>query len=560
MRKIKLPAVDKLQAAVARDFRGGLNTFDSPLNLNSKYLTDVRNLYPDSNGKLSVRYGTSPFADVEEDQATTAAIDEIIGMEYYAGALVVVGANGKIVTVDASGVVNLRWSTAIAALLPGAPAGWTNPITYTSFTQFAGQLIICNGVDKPVTMDELYAVTYVQDPVSGTNTNTPRAKYCTTHDGHLVLAVTPTDTYTVYVSGQGVTSFDPDASTNGANMDTSIYIDRGVPVITGLATYRDRLVVTYQEAILAIQFILPTSAPVEFDVTDIVSGYGAVSHKAITVIGDDMLVLDTSGVISIKRTALGTDFIPEPASSLINTDVQRALARFSNTQLTEHVFSVHDRIAHQIQFFIPVIDTVTATTQNDVFVYCYDKSQRFKAWTRYDAMPYRAACRTTEGRIFYGAGTSVRYYHNAYEPRYTDAGAIGQQNWDDGDAWDDGTGWEEGTADLPINFYMNMPWADFKQPLNNKMSKYVSTFSEGTGSYTVDMYIDEFTTPSLSMFFMQESGPHAASYEHRPPNNEQLYAWPQKFMRMRFRISGSTSSAFSIIAVGILYLTGSVRR
>lgn len=560
MRKIKLPSVDKLQAAVARDFRGGLNTFDSPLNLNSKYLIDVRNLYPDSNGKLSLRYGTSPFADVLEDQASTAAIDEIVGQEYYAGALVIVGANGNIVTVDAAGVVDLRWSTAIAALLPGAPAGWTDPITYASFTQFAGQLIICNGVDKPVTMDELYAVTYVQDPVSGTNTNTPRAKYCTTHDGHLVMAVTPTDTYTVYVSGQGVTSFDPDTGTNGANMDTSIYVDRGVPVITGLATYRDRLVVTYQETILAIKFILPTSAPVEFDVTDIVSGYGAVSHKAITVIGDDMLLLDTSGIISIKRTALGTDFIPEPASSLINTDVQVALARFSNTQLTEYVFSIHDRIAHQILFFIPVIDTVTATTQNEVFVYCYDKSQRFRAWTRYDAMPYRSACRTTEGRIFYGAGTTVRYYHNAYEPRYTDVGTIAEQNWDDGDAWDDGTGWEEAYPETPISFSMSMPWADFKQPLNVKYSKYLSTFSEGNGSYTVDMYVDEFPDPSLSMLFTQDGIPHGATYGNRPPNNEQLYAWPQKFIRMRFRISGSASEAFSLIAVGILYLTGSVRR
>ena len=558
MRKIKLPAVDKLQAAVARDFRGGLNTFDSPLNLNSKYVIDVRNLYPDSNGKLSLRYGTSPFADVLEDQAATAAIDEIVGMEYYAGAIVIVGVNGNIVTVDAAGVVDLRWSTAIAALLP-APA-WSTGLTYASFTQFAGQLIICNGVDKPVTMDELYAVTYVQDPVSGTNTNTPRAKYCTTHDGHLVMAVTPTDTYTVYVSGQGVTSFDPDAGTNGANMDTSIYIDRGVPVITGLATYRDRLVVTYQETILAIKFILPTSAPVEFDVTDIVSGYGAVSHKAITVIGDDMLLLDTSGVISIKRTALGTDFIPEPASSLINTDIQVALARFSNTQLTEYVFSIHDRIAHQILFFIPVVDAVTATTQNEVFVYCYDKSQRFRAWTRYADMPYRAACRTTEGRIFYGAGTAVRYYHNAYEPRYTDVGTIAQQNWDDGDAWDDGTGWEEVYTETPISFSMSMPWADFKQPLNVKYSKYLSTFSEGSGTYTVDMYVDEFPDPSLSMLFVQDSGPHGASYNHRPPNNEQLYAWPQKFIRMRFRISGSASEAFSLIAVGILYLTGSVRR
>lgn len=539
-----------LQTAVAKDFRGGLNTLDSPLNLSTKYLIGARNVYPDSNGRLRVRYGYSVFTD------TSAVLDEIIGTEYYAGAIIAVGANGKIVSVTADGVV-----TESVLATP-----WSTDLTYASFTQFAGQLIICNGVDKPVTMDETYAVDYVEDPGTSSNTNVPRAKYCTTHNGHLILAVTPDDTYTLYISSKGVTSFegDPGADVNAINVDTSIYVDRGVPIITGLSGYRDRLIVTFQETLLAMQLgaVDATTGQITVNITDSVANHGSISHKAIVSIGAEMLMPDGAGIASIKREILGTDFLPTRISSLINSDVQKALTRFSSNALSLYVFAIHDRLAQQVLFFIPKIDTVTSTTDNDVFVYCYDRTQKLSAWTRFDGLPFRSGHRTTDGRIFLAAGTTLYYYRNAYEPLYTDGVVYNDQDWDDGDPWDDGTGWVEPTlvTATPIEWSFDLPWTEFNQPLMVKATRFLHLTAEGESTINVGMYTDRFPNPLLSITFISTDTPFNSSVGFRPATNDHQYVWNASFIRMRLSLSGSANSTFSIVAIGVQYLTGSIRR
>ena len=563
VRNPKIPPVSKLDAVIARDFRGGLNTTDSELNLTSKYYVAGSNLYPDSNGRLHLRYGTTPFAETEEDEALAAALDNIIGMEYYAGAIIAVGANGVIVSVDASGAVTQIFNTTIAAALPGAPSGWSTGLQYASFTQFSGQLIICNGVDKPLSVDELYAVTYLQDPATGSNANVPRAKYCVTHNNHLILAVTPTDSYTIYIAGTGTTTFVGDPPPNNAsNVNLSTYVDRGVPIITGLSGYRDRLIVAFQEVLLAINITVPTTGNLVGTVTDAIADYGAIAHKTIVPLGDDILFMDAVGIYSIRRTTLSTDMTPTRVNSLIAADVQKSLAKLANTELADHVFAIHDRIAKHVLFFIPKTTEVLPNTQNDVFVYAYDKEQKWSAWTVFDAMPYRTACRSTEGRIFFSTGTSIRYYRNAYEAVYTDVGSYTPQMWDDGDAWDDGTGWIDTslvTAD-PIIWSLRLPYSDFKKPMHQKLSKYISLLTEGEATFTLSMYIDKFVTASLSMDFAATDIPVEASASVRPTDNTKLYAWPQKFTRMQLELTGEASKQFSLVAIGMLYLPGTIGR
>lgn len=563
MQADRITPVKALESVIARDFRGGLNTVDSELNLNSKYYVQVKNLYPDSNGRLHLRYGTSPFADVSVDDASDPAIDEVVGMEYYAGAIIVVGANGVVVSVDASGVVTQIFNTTIAAALPGAPAGWSTTLTYASFTQFAGQLIVCNGVDKPISIDETYTVTYLQDPATGSNANVPIAKYCTTHNNHLVLAVTPTDTYTVYIAGTGTTTFvgDPPPN-NAANIDLSTYVDRGVPIITGLTGYRDRLIVTFQEVVLAVSITVPTSGSLIPTVTDILQDHGSVSHKAIVPLGDNMLFMDAVGVATMRRSALSSDMSLQHVDGLIATEVQKSLARLSNSQIADYVYAIHDRIAKQVLFMIPKVDAITATTPNDIYVYCYDQAQKWSAWTMYDDMVYRAACRSTEGRIFFGAGTSIRYYHNAYEPQFTDVGDFVEQAWDDGDFWDDGTGWHDPSLmeASPIAFTLKLPNTDFKRPMHSKLSKYISMLTEGTATFTLSMYTDKFTTAPLTMDFTATDGAVPTSSSNRTVDHEQLYAWTQKFVRMQLVIDGVASNEFNIVAIGMLYLRAGIGR
>ena len=108
----RLRSGNSIRDAAAKDFSGGLNTTDSPLNMSSKYCTELRNLYPEPNGRLRVRYGTQLFATLPVDKV-------IVNMESYSGVLVCVTADGLVYTVTSAGVVTARTFT---------PA-WTGPIT-----------------------------------------------------------------------------------------------------------------------------------------------------------------------------------------------------------------------------------------------------------------------------------------------------------------------------------------------------------------------------------------------------------------------------------------------
>lgn len=556
----RLPSVEKLQVAEARQFKGGLNTFDTPLNLSSKYVIELENLYPDTNGRLRLRYGTSLFADL------TGSIDEVIGMEYFAASLVCVGKNGKIVRVEADGTVTQIWNTTIAAALPGAPAGWSTGLTHVNFTQFAGHLVICNGVDKPLDCDELFDIQYLQDAGSASNTNVPRARYCTTVGSYLVLARTPDDETTLFIGMKGTLGTfygDAGVDNDGVNFVTNTYIAHGSPAITGLAAFRGKLIVTFAEAILSVTVGLYDGTDHVPEVDDVIENNGAVSQRSIVPLGDDVLFLDTAGMSSVKRALITATLSPVRESTLIAVDMQQALAQLSFAELEQFVFAVHDRIAQHILFFIPDDDTVVpATTDNLVFVYCYDRSQSFRAWTRFTNMRYRCGARTTEGRIFFGSGTQLFYYHNQFEPLYNDYATSTEQWWEDRTWWGDTTGWLDTTnvTGQPIPFLMSTPWTDFKHTGRMKQSKYLALTMEGDADVTVKMYVDDFPIADMSMDFTMTVDPSGPNQATRPLNNAMSYAWPQKFEKMRITVEGEAENYIALIGIQVQYIVGSVRR
>lgn len=563
-RAFKVPGADGLHAAVAKNFRGGLNTFDTPLNLNTKYLIELRNLYPDTNGRLRLRFGTSLFGDL------SPYFTSIIASEYYAGVLIIVGSNGKIVALNAAGAPTLIWSTAIAATRSGSPAGWSTGLTFASFTQFSGQLVICNGVDKPLICNETFTVNYLADAGTGSNVNVPRARYCTTHNNYLVLAVTPDDTTTLFIGMRGTAGTflgDPGVDNDAIDFPTDTYINRGSPDINGLGSFRDRLVVGYGETILALQlgnYVSTKHVPL---IEDAITGYGCISHRCIQSIGDDVFFMDQAGVTSLARATLTQYLTPVRENVLISADMFNALSKFSLTQMSNSVFSLHDRSSQHILFFVPKSSTVTDTTDNEVFVYCFDKTQKLRAWTRFDNMAYRCGARSADGRIFLCSGSNVYYYHNLYEPNYNDYAVTGPQAWSDGTSWDDGTDWNDPAATPPttltgaaIPFAFSLPWSDMHATAHNKFCKYLLQDVEGDGAYTVEMFIDRLPLAELSMAFAATSEPEAVTLGVRPANNEGLYAWSTKFHRMRLRVSGSSNNFIAFVALGLMFQTGSMRR
>lgn len=552
-----------MRQAVARDFRGGWNTYDTPLNLNSKYITECRNVYSDSNGRIRLRFGTSLLANTE------AYLDEIVNMAYYLNKIVAFGKNGHAVTIDGAGTVVEIWSPAIAALLPGAPAGWSTGLTEVNYTLFNGSLVVCNGVDKPIVVNTSMAVSYLQDLGTGSNVNVPIALYCTTHNSYLVLAHTPSDTTTLFIGAKGTLgTFVGDPAPNDAvNFNTYSYVYRGLVDITGLSTFRDRLIVSYNETILSIelgQYNDATPAVHIPRVDDVIDNFGAVSQRCLVPVGDDLLFLDPIGINSIARAQVTGVLSPVRESELVATDIQQAVGAMSLTELQKNTFAVYDRRNNQLMFFVPKETPIDSDTDNNVFVYCFDKSRRYRAMAYYDNMAYRSACRSAESRIFLSRGALVYFYHNEAEPLHMDYSVEGGVTWDDGTTWDDGELWfdaGDGFVGAAIPYAWSTPYSDMQQPAAIKSSKYMMLLAEGAGLVTVDMYTDRFdAAPTLSVAMTQTTDPVSPTLAARPSNNGQVYAWPATFRRARIRVHGSASQALNFISVTLMYNRGSVRQ
>lgn len=140
-RRIRRQSV--LKTSIIREFDGGLNVIDNDLNLTTKYAKELKNMLRLADGSIGIRYGNKQFADLTGALGDTTVVNII----YFRQHIIAVGRNGRIAKVNGAGVAALIWDESIANALDGAPNGWgTTP--FCSFTQFKGELIIVNGIDR----------------------------------------------------------------------------------------------------------------------------------------------------------------------------------------------------------------------------------------------------------------------------------------------------------------------------------------------------------------------------------------------------------------------------
>ncbi len=583
-----------LKTSVIREFDGGLNVIDNDLNLSTKYAKELTNMLRLPDGSIGIRYGTKLFSDLS---SLFAEGSTIVNIAYFRQHLIIVASSGEIARVNGAGIATKIWDSTFASALFNSPSAW-GETPFCSFTQFKGELIIVNGIDKPLLVDSNLDVFYLQDLATLTNANTPTARYVSSHNQYVVMGGDPLEPALLHISNTGASgTWFGDSSTDAVQFDLGRYIPDGDIEMTGLTSYRDRLVVTFRNAIIimTLGYINDTGDHIP-NVNDVILQFGGNSHRSIQSIGDDVLMSDIVGVPQLERALFTGDITPKRASELVDPALQERLSRLSLNSMEDDIYSVYNKLEGQYILFVPS-DNVMAIERRG-FAYSFLRGQKIKAWSIIRDLNFTCSCRSEEGNVFF-AKDKMLFVYGSKQNRLS-ADYIGEQEtYSDDTVHTDHTGFtpvaDVASSGLPIRFAWELPWADFDKRMNLKKSRYLSIDSSGTANFTVEMYVDNIyldksdtgeeysdetlytddtghirdeplRIPTLSMEFRGGEGlGFGADFGNvfgggRVTSDERLYAWTAPFKIAKLRVSGESTKPLNIVSIGLAYSDGSIRR
>jgi hypothetical protein len=584
--------------ATIRDFSGGWNESDNDLNLDTKYAKKLENMHRALDGSQEVRPGTRLFAD------TSDYIDEIINIAYFNGFLVAVGQNGKVVKIDSIGSVSLIWDDNIASALAGSPSGWTTT-TFVSYTIFNGELILCNGQNKPLIVHNDMQCEFLKDLADDSNANTPVCRFVVTHNRYLIMSgsTVPGEEDRLFISNTDTSgTWVGDSAPNDAvNVDLGSRVPSGDPVIKGLGRFRDKLMVMFEDAVLPGTigtFVDDDHIPT---FTDAIESVGSLSHRVIATVGENMLFADQSGVGSSKRALFTGSVTSNRDSQLIDPAYRKHIGLLNSTlTLEDRTWAMWDNHSDNYMLFIPNTDKASSTTETRCFVYKRNEKLKIEAWADWRNWNFRSGCVSALKRVFLTEGSQVFIMGETHEGDeiYKDY-ELDQEMWDDDTPWSDYTGFnpvaDSTDSGIPIQFAWELPWSDNRQRWLVKNSRYINFDTVGDNRFLVEMFIDniyldrqdlgedwqedtlkwdddlgwdvDVLDPILSMEFEGGDAPGFGADEFgddfgggRPTRLESLYAWTAKYKLQKLRMSGDATKKLAFVSITLAYQTGSPRR
>jgi hypothetical protein len=587
-----------LRETTARTFNGGLDVADSELNLTSKYARELKNMLVGIDGSNEVRQGCRLFADISSESD-----HNILNYTYFAGYLIVMDENMDMYAVDSSANVTPIWNLAIATA--AGKSVWVSGMSVV-FDEIKGNLIVSDGVNKPLNITSALTVDYLADLATGSNINVPVSKITAKFMKHFVYAVD--SVINVSERDAAGTWFGDVGAVFVGEFDLASYCTTGDPDVIAMVPFKQYLMVYFKECVVPVQFTevaATASDPARLDITvnpeDIIANYGTVSPKSIQDIGDQVLALDIVGVSNISISKFTRALAPDRPSRLIDRLIQQAVGELNNHTLDVHTFALYDRRLAMYMLFLPN-DDHGLHTHTHGFGYRYIDSLKISAWSTYEGWNWACGTRSSEGRIFLSKYDSTQIFvlgDSIVDPIYADY--VGdQETFTDGTTYTDQTG-NGPVASLvgsgvPIKFAWELPRTDLKMRGVTKTLRYVTLDVEGDQTFTMQVFVDNFyaeqnsgETWSDDTLFTDDTGFIADEPTRTPALTSerigrdahgyglQLYGnspygggnntgvelntfMPTKFKTVKLRFEGETMGPLKFVAITMHYQTGNVYR
>lgn len=516
-----------------KDWRGGLRVVGSDQTLQSNYQVVAKNIYTNKDGKPVARFGFEEKANLPTNP---------VEITYYQNFILAFLDDGTIYKIDSSFTQTAIWNTTIAAALPGAPTAWS-ATNHVDFTEFDGELVVCNGVDKPILISTSLSVTYLQDLATGSNINTPIGKHVTTVDNYVVFANT-SDDKTIHIASKGTSGTyvgDP-APNDGISLNLGKYVGSGNTEIVGVSNFNNKLIVFFDLVFLVVQLGIYDGSVHVPDVVDVVQRAGMISHQSSYVADTDIVFMSRSGVYTARQATFSEQFEITPRSDNVSRDLLANLAELKDEG--EGSFMVVDELEQVMFFFVKDTSNV-----RHGYMMRYSADLKKISWSEVAGWDFSCGCSTLEKRVFFCEGTKLYQYGNDI---------FADENYYD----DDGT-------NIEVDF--ELPWLDMGSRAQKKRIGRILADTEGTAEVTIQIFRDKIYKDSLGNYDPAvemdikcgSSGgygnPSTGYGGGRRADDERHWGLPLECNLMKFRVFGSINAKMLWTSVTFFVAKGNLQ-
>jgi hypothetical protein len=372
----------------------GLNTQDSPLDLNAGFALVATNCIIDQYGRIGSRKGWSKVNSSTGNLGANdvKVIHELVQTD---GTLTVLFAgNNKIFKLSSTNVVT--------ELTYGG--GGTAPTITASNWQCAslnGITYFFQSGQNPLIYDPAVSTTTYRrvSEKTGYVATVPDADICISAFGRLWAANTTANNSTVYFSD--LISGHVWATGTAGSLNINNVWPNGADQITGLAAHNGFLFIFGKRQIVIYS---GATSPSTMTLSDTVEGIGCIARDSIQTTSTDVLFLSNSGVRSLMRTIQEKSAPERDLSKNIRNDLMVAVAG-------ETLANIKSIYSEREAFYLLVTPSIDTTWCFDTKAYLQDGSARVTTW---DSITPKSFLSRRDGTLYIGKTGYIGQY-NTYQ-------------------------------------------------------------------------------------------------------------------------------------------------